>query len=383
MGRNVEEIGLPGTRLGTRRTLTVHRFGRPGARPKAYVQAGLHADEIPGMLVAHHLMRRLDAAQADGALLGEVLVVPVANPVGLAQVVAGSPVGRYALDGDGNFNRGFADLAPAAEERLRGALGSDAGANVVRVRDALRHAHAALAPHPDAGEVAALRHTLLGLALDADLVFDLHCDMEAVPHVYTGEALWPAAAALAAELGAQAVLLARESGGVPFDEACAAPWWSLAERLGTDGPVPPACLAATVELRGKADVDDSLAAADAAALLRVLMRHGVVAGDPGPLRAPRCAATPLSGLDRLVAPVSGVICFRKEPGDPVRTGEVVAEIVDPTAADPTAARTPLAARTDGVLMARSNLRFAGRGDLVASIAGAEPLARRGHGLLFD
>ncbi|HEY0836645.1 MAG TPA: succinylglutamate desuccinylase/aspartoacylase family protein [Azospirillum sp.] len=376
MPRTVEEIALPVARLGTRRALAVHRFGTLGARPKAYVQAALHADETPGMLVAHHLMRLLD----DARVPGEVIVVPAANPIGLAQVVAGTHVGRHGLDGGGNFNRGFPDLVPHAEALLRGRLGPDAAANVPLVRDALRDAHAA---HRPAGELGALRHALLGLALDADLVLDLHCDTESVMHLYTGDALWPDAADIAAELGCRAVLLARESGGRPFDESCSAPWWRLAERLGDATPIPPACLAVTVELRGKADVEDALAAADAQALLRVLIRRGIVAGEAGPLPPPVCAATPLAGLDRLTAPASGVIAFRRRVGDAVRAGEVVADIVDPTAADPATARTPVTAGADGLLMARSNLRFVGLGDLVASIAGATPLPESGRGLLFD
>jgi len=376
MPRTVEQIALPVTRLGTRRALAVHRYGTPGARPKAYIQAALHADETPGMLVAHHLLRLLDHAP----VTGEVIVVPVANPVGLAQVVAGTHVGRHGLDGDGNFNRGFPDLVPGAEALLRDRLGPDPAANVPLVREALRTAHAA---HHPTGEVGALRHALLGLALDADLVLDLHCDNEAVMHLYTGDALWPDAADVAAELGCRAVLLARESGGHPFDEACSAPWWLLAERLGDSTPIPSACLAATVELRGKADVDDTQAAADAQALLRVLIRRGVVAGDAGPLPPLSCEATPLAGLDRLTAPVSGVLAFHRRVGDPVRSGEIVADIVDPTAADPAGARTPVTARTDGLLMARFDRRFVGLGDLVASVAGATPLPARGHGLLFD
>ncbi|HYH22145.1 MAG TPA: succinylglutamate desuccinylase/aspartoacylase family protein [Azospirillum sp.] len=376
MPRTVEQIALPVARLGTRRALGVHRFGTPGARPKAYIQAALHADETPGMLVAHHLLRRLDHAP----VVGEVIVVPVANPIGLAQVVAGTHVGRYGLDGNGNFNRGFPNLVPYAETLLRDRLGADAAANVPLVRKALRAAHA---EHRPTGEVGALRHALLGLALDADLVLDLHCDNESVMHLYTGDALWPEAAGLAAELGCRAALLARESGGHPFDEACSAPWWLLAERLGDATPIPPACLAATVELRGKADVDDAQAAADAEALLRVLIRRGVVAGDAGPLPALQCEATPLAGLDRLTAPVSGVLVFHCQVGDHVRTGRVVADIVDPTATTPAAARTPVTAATDGLLMARSNQRFVGLGDLVASIAGVTPLPERGHGLLFD
>lgn len=376
MPRTVESIALPVARLGTRRTLSVHRFGTPGARPKAYIQAALHADETPGMLVAHHLLRLLDRAP----VTGEIVVVPAANPVGLAQVLEGAHVGRYGLDGGGNFNRDFPDLVPGAEALLRGRLGPDATANVPLVREALRTAHA---EHRPTGEVGALRHALLGLALDADLVLDLHCDNEAVMHLYTGDALWPEAADLAAELGCRAVLLARESGGHPFDEACSAPWWLLAERLGDATPIPPACLAATVELRGKSDVDDAQAAADAEALMRILIRRGVVAGDAAPPPPLRCEATPLAGLDRVTAPVSGVLAFHHAVGEPVKAGEIIADIVDPTAADPATARTPVTAGTDGLLMARFDRRFVGLGDLVASVAGATPVPTRGAGLLFD
>lgn len=373
----VEEVPLPTDRLGTRRSLTVHRFGTPGARPKIYVQAALHADETPGLLVAHHLIRRLRALD----VTGEIIVVPMANPTGLAQIVQDVPVGRYALDGAGNFNRDFPDLTDGAAGRLAGRVGPDPAANVQAVREALRAALDALPPPK--GEVAALRRALLGLAFDADLVLDLHCDTEAVPHLYTGDALWPGLSDLAALLGVQAVLLSADSGGNPFDEACSVPWWSLAGRFAADGPIPAACVSTTVELRGKADVDDARAATDAQALIGVLIRRGAVAGTAPDLPPLPCAATPLSGLARVVAPVSGVIVFHRAVGDRVEAGDPVADIVDPTAADPDQARTPLTAPGGGLLMARSNLRFAGRGDLVASIAGPVPLAGDGHSLLFN
>lgn len=373
MPHTVQEIALPADRTGTRRALTVHRFGTPGARPKAYVQGGLHADEIPGMLTANHLIHML--ASADVA--GEVVVVPLCNPIGLAQSVAGSAIGRYALPSGENFNRGFAILADGAADRLRGRIGADAQANIAAVRAALAATHAAQSP---ATELAALRHALLGLALDADIVLDLHCDMEAVVHLYTGDALWPDAADLAAEIGAQAVLLASDSGGNPFDEACSAPWWRLAERFAADGPIPPACLAATVELRGKADVSKQLASADADALFRFLARRGVVRAPVADPPAPLCEATPLAALERITAPVPGIILFHAMPGTQLHAGDPVADIVDPT--DP-ASRHRLTTSTDGLLMARSNLRFAGVGDLIASVAGTVPLARSERGLLFD
>ena len=40
---------------GTQRELVSLHYGQPGGAAKAYIQASLHADELPGMLVAHHL----------------------------------------------------------------------------------------------------------------------------------------------------------------------------------------------------------------------------------------------------------------------------------------------------------------------------------------
>ena len=89
---------------GTARSLVVHRYGAAGARPKAYLQASLHADETPPMLVAHHLAALLDDAARADRIAGEIVLVPAANPIGLDQNVAGTHVGRYELAGGGNFN---------------------------------------------------------------------------------------------------------------------------------------------------------------------------------------------------------------------------------------------------------------------------------------
>ena len=59
-------LPLGGATPGLGHHLTVHAFGPPGGRPKAHVQAGLHADEVPGMLAARHLCDRLAALDAAG-----------------------------------------------------------------------------------------------------------------------------------------------------------------------------------------------------------------------------------------------------------------------------------------------------------------------------
>ena len=62
MAHVIERVPLGSPSLGTERVLTVHRFGTAGARPKAYLHAGLHAAELPGIVVLEHLLNRLEAA---------------------------------------------------------------------------------------------------------------------------------------------------------------------------------------------------------------------------------------------------------------------------------------------------------------------------------
>jgi predicted deacylase len=376
-----DRLHLPSPAPGTERHLRVHRFGRPGARPKAYIQAALHADEIPGLLVAQHLLPLLERADAEGGVRGEVVLVPVANPVGLAQSLGGRLIGRYDLDAMGNFNRDFPDLTGAALARAKPRLGGDPQANVAAVRAALAEAAAEL---PAVTETAALKKTLLGLAVDADLVLDLHCAGVALEHLYGTGWQRDQVTALGADLGSRAVLLdgPEGSGQQPFDEACHSPWWKLRGQLPPDQPLPLACLAVTVELRGQADVEDPLAAADAAALVRILQRHGILAGDPGPAPAPRCAGTPSDGVEILTAPAAGVVVYRRRLGEAVRAGDLIAEIVDPLGQPWGAARTPVHSTIDGLLFNHATSRMLRLGQRFCRIAGAEPLAARKTGLLL-
>ena len=45
---------------GTETVVTAFCFGPHQAQRKIYIQASLHADELPGSLVAHHLFERLE-----------------------------------------------------------------------------------------------------------------------------------------------------------------------------------------------------------------------------------------------------------------------------------------------------------------------------------
>ncbi len=357
---------------GTGQQLTSFHFGTPGTGKKAYLQAALHADEVPGMLVAQFLRTELLALEAAGKIRGEVVLVPAANPIGLAQAIHGAPFGRFDLSTGTNFNRAYKHVAAELKQSLAGRLGIDAAANVALVRAHARQAVAAWHPATDA---EALKKVLLGLAIDADIVLDLHCDNEAVMHVYAGTPLAGAAAPLAAYLGAHALLVALEAGEEPFDEACSRLWWDLAAHFGAALPIPPSCLAATVELRGEMDVNYELAERDARALLNFLAHAGVLDMQADSMPAPLCAATPLEGVEPLVAPHAGVLVFRKNLGDHVGAGDAIADLIDPVSGKV----TTLACTRGGVFFARSAHRHLLRGMAVGKIAG--PVAFRAGKLL--
>ena len=352
--------------------LSSFHYGAPGLGKKVYIQAALHADEVPGMLVAQFLRKKFDELDAAGKINGEIILVPAANPLGLAQAIHGAPFGRFDLTTGTNFNRAYKHVADDLRASLQGKLTGDAQVNTELVRS---HARASVAAWRCATDADVLKKTLLGMAIDADIVLDLHCDNEAVLHMYAGTPLADAVAPLAAYLGAHALLLALEAGEEPFDEACSRLWWDLAAHFGPATPIPTAGMAVTVELRGEMDVGYDYARRDARALINFLAHEGVLDLAPDPLPVALCAATPLEGVEPIAAPHNGVLVFLKDLGDKVEANDTIADLIDPV----TGATTTLRTKVAGVFFARTAHRHLLRGMAVGKIAG--PVAFRAGKLL--
>ena len=349
---------------GSSRELVSLHFGSAQSGKKVYMQSSLHADEIPGMLVSHYLRKALSELESAGQIAGEIVLVPMANPIGLAQEIYGTAIGRFDLANGINFNRGYQYLTPALTLALNGKLGKDADTNVAIIR---AQALAALQFWQPVSETEQLKKILQTLAIDADVVLDLHCDNQAVMHVYTGTPLLDATLPLAARLGAQALLVCSASGDNPFDESCSRHWWELAQHFGTDIPIPSACLALTIELRGETEVSHEFAIADAAAIIAYLQQMGYIAGKPIICPAMQCAATPLEGVEPIKAMHAGVLVFSKALGVHISAGESIGDLLDPS----TGSLSPLVASVSGVLFARVSKRYVRAGTSVAKIAGAE------------
>lgn len=358
---------LSGSSLGSSRSVTSFHFGKAGTGEKVYIQASLHADELPGMLTAWHLKQRFAALEAEGRLQGEIVLVPVANPIGLDQNLNGVALGRFELLSGQNFNRHYPAFAAEIFAELQHELGPDAAANTRRIRQLLLQKVAAIQP---ASELAALRKSLMQLACDADVVLDLHCDCAAALHLYTGTPLWEQCEPLARYLDAACTLLAEDSGDNPFDESCSQLWWQLrdlAHAAGSPATIAMACLSVTVELRGQADVSHDFARQDADAIIAFLTHRGVIRGDAPALPALRYPATPLAGSESLLAPHAGVVHYYLAAGQLVNSGDHIADVIDPVHDRVTAVR----ANRAGMLYATESRHYLTAGQWLAKVASAD------------
>lgn len=331
---------------------------------KVYLQASLHADEVPGMLVLYHLRQLLDAAEADGAIAGTIVVVPLANPLGLDQSLMYNALGRFEQTSMENFNRHYPNLFEGIREQVMPQLTADAKNNTRVVRAAIQHFLTQQKPQT---ELQSLRSNLLQLACDADVVLDLHCDLEAELHLYVGQDYVDLAHDLYCYTGCKTVLYAPDNGGTSFDETLSHPWDAL--RAQSRFPIELACLSVTLELRGQSDVDHDLARQDAHNLFYYLQSVGVVKGQPPPLPPSQTKATPLAGTMPLQAPHAGVVVFLRPIGSWLTQGEVVAHLIDPLTQQCSEVLAPITGR----LYARQRTRYASAGAEIARLAGLEPV----------
>lgn len=348
---------------GTARQIHSFSYGPQGAG-KVYIQASLHADELPGMLVAWHLKQRLAELEAGGKLRHEIVLVPLANPAGLEQILMDTPLGRYELESGENFNRRFVDLADQIGCAVEAQLGDDPERNAQLIREQLR---LGLERQQPASQLQSLRLTLQRLACEAQMVLDLHCDFEAVEHLYTTPEAWPLVEPLSRYLGAQASLLATDSGGQSFDECFTLVWWQLQQRFDQRFPIPMGSFSVTLELRGQGDVNHALATRDCQAILNYLIHFGAIEGDAAPLPELLYPASPLAAVEPVATPVGGLLVFCALPGEHLEAGQLIAEIIDPL----TDQVTPVYNAQAGLLYARSLRRMATAGMVIAHVAGTD------------
>ncbi|CZT33925.1 hypothetical protein GA0004734_00009470 [Rhizobium sp. 9140] len=350
-----DAIVIPGDTPGVSWRVPVLEFSgaKAGTTPKVYIQAALHANELPGVATLHRLCARLREAKAAGAIRGDITILPQANPIGAAQSHFGEMQGRFDLGSRGNYNRDFPLIAASDRD------------------DLLVDLDRFTAPER-------LKRELLYRALGANLVLDLHCDDESLPYAYIDSAFWPEASDLASALDMDAVFLS-DGESSAFEEAVSYAW---KQEEGGKGVPLPGRLSVTVELRGRRNVGPDVAQCDADGLWAFLETRGVVDGGGPALRPYAGPAFALDTIEMIKAPIPGTILFHCDIGDHVEAGDLLAVLVPRPGfpEDDVELRAPQA----GLVVTRSSARFARRRDDLMKIGCAEMTAAgRRAGTLED
>jgi predicted deacylase len=122
--------------------------------------------------------------------------------------------------------------------------------------------------------------------------------------------------------------------------------------------------------------------------LQYLALRGLVELDPDngdhahPLAEHEVMVCPLEGVSHVPAPVGGLVSYKKRPGDTVKNGELIAEII-PLLGAIGATRHPVVSDVDGLLIVQQYMKLVRPGQRVALLAGKESLPHRKTGQLLN
>jgi predicted deacylase len=325
---NVELIEIGADTPGQSNVLRVLTFEGSGNGPAVYMQAGLHAQEIPGLIALDQLLPKLQRAEKDGRLASTITVVPHANPIGLSQCVYGANLGRFDMNSRVNFNRSF----PKPQQSPTNLENTSV--------------------------VETLKARLLSLALKADIVLDLHCDDEGPVYIYAPEPLLEGARVLSAALEAVSILTYIAGSGSSFEETVYLHWCDEAK-----GGIPVGKFVSTVEFRGMMDVSQSFGEVDAANLYGYLVAIGAIRDDPPRFKSNDPLVSDEALAELIPTPVSGAVLYCVDVCELVSAGQCVARIVGE-------AGTPhheILAPADGFVMTRRERRYLRKGEDVLKI----------------
>jgi len=363
---------------GARHELVSYHLGPASGAPLIHLQAALHADEQPGTMVLHHLLDLLERAETSGLIRARFSVFPSVNPIGLGTRILTSHIGRYDLASGVNHNRRWPDLFGAISVQVLDLLGSDPTENIVAVRKALGNWIDIL---PPATAIQEMRRAILRSAAQADVVLDLHCDSDSLMHIFTSPEMSRSMAELGGYMGVAAVLTAEDSGGGSFDEVLPVFWRKLAQ-ASPQHPLPMPMDTATLEYRGRADVEDATGRDDAERLYRWFCARGYITGEAGEPPAP-APVRPFEATEVVRAPTAGLLAYRVALGQRVEAGEVIADLIAAHGDAPFRERVPVRSTTDGFVLSRQLVRQVSRNGPVAKIVGDTVLPTRAGGYLLE
>jgi len=308
--------------------VSVFEFGT-GNGPTVYIQSSLHGAELQGTAVIHELIKRLRTI----AIHGRIRLVPACNPRSINQLCGPFTQGRFSPVTGDNWNRIFWDLAnPSSLQNggldLKSFVANHFHDSIESIRFEFKKQIGLtlknrLASAYGTSESKILAFTLQGLAADADYVLDLHTGSRATRYLYVPLHCRESARAFFMPCN----LLVPLEFGNAFDEATFMPWVHLQTAFCEAGrDVPLQFESYTVELGSEEIIDLDEACLDAERILNWLGSKGVISYKTSKT-FPVPMACHLKDYKSYYAPAGGLLDFCVKPGDVLKEGQVLGNIL--------------------------------------------------------
>lgn len=320
-----EHISVASNASGRKMHVAVYRFIGEQPGPKVYIQSSIHGAEVQGNVVIYHLIAFLK----NNPIRGEVILVPNCNPVGTNIKSGEYTLGRFDPINGQNWNRGYYYQESLVREFVD-SLSDNLSIDQVKAsfRAKMREAIDTELNKPwGIGLASRLNLQLQRLALDADIVIDLHNGPVATRHIYVPEY----AKDSARYFNIPHIIFIPNVFGGALDEATFCHWWTLTDKLSEKFPdktwqVP--VEAFTLEMGSQEVIDFESGQYDANGIVTYLNYKGcLVDNDLEPETMERYAVK-LSDYKILYTQEGGIVEYKVKPGQHVKKGEVIAKILN-------------------------------------------------------
>jgi predicted deacylase len=280
--------------------------GKTPKAKKAYLQSSIHGAEHQGNTLIHHLIEFLKKNPP----LGDVTLVPICNPVGLDHKSGEYTDGRYETATGENWNRAY--LVPNLDY-LKGRH------SVSELKtEMLKPIRKKLKSRLRFAEKLAL--TLQEMAMQADIVLDLHNANVSLPYVYAAESTLKDAV----YLGFQHIISIPAVFGGSLDEAISAPWMKLQKiHALKENEVPQGY---TIELGGQERISMDAGKVECANVIEFLKHQGIISGKAK--RPASCFVCDLADYQTIYAPRGGLYDYKTKTGVVIKKGTVMAECLN-------------------------------------------------------
>lgn len=310
---------------GRNLNVPVYKFTSDIPGPNVYIQSSIHGAEVQGNAVLLHILRALQKAD----LKGQITLVPNCNPVGGNLKSGEYTLGRFDPVNGQNWNRAYHYDENLIDEFAK-SINKDK--SIVAIKKEYRQKLTAsierrLSNEWGLGLAECLNLKLQLMALQADIVLDLHNGPVSTRHIYVPEY----AKESARYFNIPHVILIPNKFSGALDEATFCPWWSLSDKLKSrfcDSNWDFGIEAFTVEMGSQEVIDIEAGKVDSQGILSFLSFKGCF---ETPLNSPQSMtrkAVYLRDYKIMYSRIGGMVEYLAQPGQYVRGGEIMARVLN-------------------------------------------------------